>query len=113
MLILPPGHGQIVGSRPVLRRRERRIAGAVAAVVVALLVAVVVAATVGSGAPGGRRCVDATVPGFIGATEFHECGGSARRLCSTLGPDKGLSRYGLHVLAVACRRAGNAVPTGL
>jgi hypothetical protein len=113
VLILPPGHGQVVQARPKLARRERRLAAVVGAVLAGLIVAVLVAASIGSAPRSGRGCVNATVPGFIGATDFHDCGAAARRLCSTLGPGAGLGTYGLRVLASACRRAGDAVPHGL
>jgi len=102
----------MVRTRPQLGRRERRLVAGVGALA-ALIAAVVIASVALSSTRHVRGCVDATVPGPIGATEFHECGADARSLCRTLGPSGALSSYGVGVLADACRRAGLKVPAAV
>ncbi len=112
VLILPPGHGEMVRARPALGRRERRIVAAVAGLAV-VIAAVAIGASVFSSSPTAAGCVDATVPGPIGATVFHECGADARHLCTTLAPGTDMSAYGLAVLGTACRKSGLKVPAGI
>lgn len=112
MLILPPGHGEMLRTRPALGRWEKRAVLVVATLAAALVVVAIVAVS-SSAPPVARGCLYATVPGFIGATEFHQCGRAARQVCLSAGPRDGLSAYGTRLLDGACRKAGLPLSTAV
>jgi hypothetical protein len=109
VLILPPGHGQVVATRRRLTRRERWIVGGVAALAAALAVIVVIAFAAGN-PKLGRGCIDVTGPSSMGAQGVSACGADARAICTTANTRSGY-RGGLATLIVhQCRQQG--IPVG-
>ena len=106
---LPPDHHREVAAGRRLGRRERVIAAAMAVLVIAVAVVSIVSLA-SSSAPARRGCLNATVPGPIGATFFRQCGAEARQICATLSSHRGLGSFGAGIVARDCRRAG--LPVG-
>jgi hypothetical protein len=89
-------------------RRERSIVAVLTAVVAAIVIVTVVAITV-SGSGPKKGCLNATVPGPIGATFFHQCGSAARQVCGNLQTSNDLNKFGAALVTKDCRRAGYPV----
>ena len=107
---LPPDHRERATTRRRFGRRERWVV-AVMTLVTAAVVVVAVAALTSTDHPR-RGCLDASVPGPIGATSFTQCGADARYLCAHLGTSQDLNEFGVSILAADCRRAGLPVAHG-
>jgi hypothetical protein len=109
MLILPPGHGQTVKHRLVIRSRERWMIGGVLSIVAAVVVGLVIALTT-AGHQTGRGCIDYTLAYATGGENFYRCGASARATCAEAGAPGGLTGGAARVVATECRKAG--LPVG-
>lgn len=106
---LPPDHQQPTATRRPLGGRERLIVAAMSVLAVAVAVVAIVSLA-SSAAPVGKGCLNATVPGPIGATFFKQCGNDARQLCASVTSVSGLSQLGVDTIERDCRRAG--LPVG-
>ncbi len=78
-------------------------------VVIVAAVAALTIASIGSTNHPRKGCLDAVVPGPIGATFFKQCGASARNVCADLRSSNDLNATGVATVAVDCRRAGYPV----
>jgi hypothetical protein len=109
VLILPPGHAQTVRLRRLTAREKWMVRG-VAGAVALITVAVVVIALATAGRTSARGCINATIPGPVGAEEVHQCGAGARETCATVFTPGAYTKQAAMVVAEACRKAG--LPAG-
>lgn len=109
MLILPPGHIEVLRARRRLTPRERRIIGGLLAGLVAL--AVVIAISFGSSAPtSSHGCIRLTVAAATGASQIDQCGATARDTCASVNAPGAYASTTLPAVRAACRKAG--LPVG-
>jgi hypothetical protein len=109
VLILPPGHAQSVRLRQ-LTAREKWLVRAVAAAVAVATIVVVIVSLATSGPTSSRGCINATIPGPVGAEEVRECGVTARDTCATVFRPGEYTPQAASVISAACRKAG--LPAG-
>lgn len=103
VLILPPGHAQNVRLRR-LSAREKWLARGVS-VAVALIAIVVVVALAATGGTSAHGCINATIPGPVGAEQISECGATARETCAAVLKPGAYTAQAQSVIATACRKA--------
>jgi hypothetical protein len=73
-----------------------------------LVLAAVIVVTVlslGSSSHAKKGCLNATVPGPIGAMFFKQCGAAAQEICSHVNQQH-LSAFSVEIVTKDCRRAG-------
>jgi hypothetical protein len=105
VMILPPGHAEVLHERRRLSRRERWMIGGVLATVAAVVVALGI--SIGTSGPtSARGCIHATIPGVVGAVQVNECGGAARSTCSAVFAPGAYAAGAARTLAAECRKAG-------
>ena len=105
VMILPPGHAEVLHERRGLSRRERWMIGGVLAIVAA--VAAALGISIGTSGPASAHgCIHATIPGVVGAVQVNECGAAARSTCSTVFAPAAYAPDAARTLAAECRKAG-------
>lgn len=109
MLILPPGHAEMLRERRTFSGRERWMIGGVLGVVAALAVVLVISLST-AGRHSGNGCVSVGLTYSTGGQQVFRCGASARALCTTAGVAGGITGSTGRAVATECRKAG--LPVG-
>lgn len=76
-----------------------------------LVLAAAIALVISFATPGqttGNGCVDVTIPGAVGGTELHRCGGAARELCTSARMPGAYSDSAARAIIAECRKIGLA-----
>ena len=108
MLILPPGHGQAVGTPYTLRTREKVMVSGVLAVVAALVVVLAISLSSGE-SHSSKGCISVGLAYSTGGETINRCGAAARSLCTGVNQPGGIGGAAARALTTECRKAGLAI----